>query len=129
MQLKTITAAKDTGVDGVRFVKTDKAITEVIVGKLHIRKGESYQPGLQVLIEAPHSEETRWRMTATVEGFDPKVSYHDTDYDARVAGGDFEARGANVEYAEVKALVDDNGTVCGFVGDPQPVGDDAEVPF
>lgn len=127
MHLKTVTNAKEVAMLGLSFVKTDKAITEVIIGSLHIRKGESYQPGLQVLMEAPFSEETKWRLTATIKGFDPKVSYHDSNYDAGVASNDLSSE-AETEIVEVRVMVDDNGAIVSTLGNSTPINP-SEVPF
>ena len=112
MQLKTVTTVKDIPFSGIEFVKTDKQITEIIIGgKLRIRKGESYNAALQVLIEAPYEDGKRWRLTATIEGFDPKVSYHESKYDAESAGAVLEDKGAAIQVEEVPVCIDDAGNV------------------
>lgn len=128
MQLKTITAAKDCGIAGIEFVKTDKNITEIIIGgKLRIRRGESYSSNLVVLIEQPYEEAKRYRATATIEGFDPKVSYHESDYDARTATANLPS-GAEIVIDEVTAHIDDNGNIVAAftAGEPQAIDD---LPF
>lgn len=128
MQLKTITAAKDCGIADIEFVKVDKAITEIIIGgKLRIKRGESYGSNLVVLIEQPYEEAKRFRATATIEGFDPKISYHESDYDARTATANMPA-GAEVTVDEVTVHVDDNGKIVAAfsAGEPQEIDD---LPF
>lgn len=131
MQLKTITTAKDAGIAGIEFVKTDKAITEVIIGgKLRIRKGESYGKALEVLIEQPFEEAKRHRATAKLDGFDPKITYHDSDYDARSATASMPSL-AEVTIEEVTVYLDDNGDVVG-TKDDEPVAAKADyfaIPF
>lgn len=131
MQLKTITNVKDIPFPGVEFIKTDKAITEIIIGKLRIRKGESYSPGLQVLVEAPFDEVSRFRMTAKIDGFDPKVSYHETKYDAETAGNKLADKGADITVDQVEVLVDDAGdVVAAGEGKSLPVADPLDaIPF
>lgn len=128
-QFKTITAAKEAGLPGVEFIKTDKAITEVVIGgKLRIRKGESYAKSLEVLIEQPFEEAKRFRMTATIDGFDPKITYHDDRYSADSEARELEAKGAEAAVEEVTALVNDDGEVVGLASEvtAQPV---AEMAF
>lgn len=130
MQLKSITSAKDAGIPGIEFVKTDKSITEVIIGgKLRIRKGESYQSALQVLIEQPFEEAKRFRTTATIEGFDPKVSYHDGRWEADQAAQALIAKGADATVEEVTVHLDDSGQVVGEAGNPATVATDSDLPF
>ena len=118
-QFKSIKSAKEAGIPGIEFVKTDNAITEVIVGgKLRIRKGESYAASLQVLVDQPYEEANRFRVTAKHEAFDPKVTYHEGRYDADSAAREFERLGAEAKVEEVTALLDDNGEVAGIVGEP-----------
>ena len=112
MHLKTVTATKDLPFGGIEFVKTDKSITEVIIGgKLRIRKGESYNAALQVLVEAPYETVTRHRLTATIDGFDPKVSFHESKYDAEKAGALLEGKGAEIVVEEVTVAIDDAGNI------------------
>ena len=131
MQLKTVTATKDLPFTGIEFVKTDKAITEVIIGgKLRIRKGESYNASLQVLVEAPYEEVKRHRLTATIEGFDPKISFHESKYDAESAGALLEDKGATVSVEEVTVGVDDDGNIVQSVGSSkETVTKACDIPF
>lgn len=131
MQLKTITNAADAPFAGIEFVKVDKAVTEVIIGKLRIRKGENYGKALEVLIEAPHEEAERYRLTAKLEGFAPTVTFFDSKYEADSAGATFEDKGATIAVEKVTALIDDTGKIVGVLGEPLPitVQNDELVPF
>ena len=121
-QFKSIKSAKEAGVDGVEFIKTDNAITEVVIGgKLRIRKGENYAKSLEVLIEQPFEEAKRFRMTAKIDGFDPKISYFEGRYEADAAARSMESKGAETAVEEVTALLDDNGEVAGIAGEPSAV--------
>lgn len=111
MKLTSIKSAAETGVEGIEFVYTDKAITEVIIGKLRIRKGESYSPTLQVLIEAPYEKAERFRLIGTIPGFPDAVSYHDTSWDAEAAANNLGANGAETRVEQGWALIDDAGAV------------------
>lgn len=132
MQLKTITAAKEAGIAGIEFVKTDKAITEVIIGgKLRIRRGESYNQNLVCLIEQPFEEVERHRMTAVIEGFGSKVSYHEDRHDANIAASELASTGAETTVEKVTVHVNDDGEVVHVVGDPEPASPpvDELIPF
>ena len=130
MQLKTISAAKDIPFGGVEFVKTDKKITEVIVGgKLRIRVGDAYSGSLTVLVEQPFEEAKKHRLTATIDGFDPKVSYFDSKYEADSAGAALEDKGASIAVEEVTVNINDSGEVVGIVGDAQPALPETDIPF
>jgi hypothetical protein len=111
MILKTIKTANETGISGIEFVMTDKAITEIIIGKLHIRKGESYAKALEVLVEAPFDQETRWKLTGTLNGFPDAVSYHASKYDADASGACIEDVGGAVSVKQVEVLIDELGSV------------------
>lgn len=111
MILHSIKQAKDAGIPGVEFVFTDKAITEVIIGGLRIRKGENYSAALQVLVEKPFEEAKRYRMTAKMAGFPDAVSYHDTDHAAQTAANDLIVKGAEATVAEVTVLLGEDGEV------------------
>jgi len=111
MILKTIKTVAETGMLGIEFVTTDKAITEVIIGSLHIRKGENYSKGLEVLIEAPYEKEERYRLTGTILGFPPAVSYHDTKYEAESAGAKLEDAGAKWSVELVDVMIDGEGKI------------------
>lgn len=126
MQFKSIKNATELPFRGVELVKVDGAITEVIIGsKLRIRKGESYAPGLVLLVEAPFESVKRHRVTATVEGFDPKVMHFEDSYSAQEAQRDYERKGAETSCEEVSVMVNDGGE---FVAAP-PQTDIEEIPF
>lgn len=130
MQLKTITHAKDAPFGGVEFVKTDKHITEVVIGgKLRIRTGESYNNSLKVLVEQPHEEVERHRVTAKIDGFDDKVVYFDTAYEANNSAAEFEGKGATATVEKVTALINDAGEVVGIKGDAEASDCSSDVPF
>lgn len=130
MHLKSITSAKDAPFPNIEFVKVDKDVTEVIIGgKLRIRKGESYNASLQVLVATPHEEAKRFRMTATIDGFDPKISYHEYPHEADNAAADLARKGAETKVDEITVLIDENGAILPTL-DAKPVdanGDD--IPF
>ena len=117
MKLKSIKQPNEAGVDGIQFVKVDNVITEIILGKLHIRKGDSYNRALEVLIEAPYETQTRYRLTGKIVGFPVAVSYHDSDYDAQCAGAKLEDAGATFTVESVDVLIDDAGKVIGVADD------------
>ena len=133
MQLKTISAIKDVPFGGVEFVKTDKKITEVIVGgKLRIRMGESYTGSLVVLIEQPFEEAKKFRLTATIDGFGEKVSYHDSKYEADIAGAALEEKGASIAVEEVAVQINDQGEIVGATDGSQPaqpIEPESDFPF
>lgn len=129
MNLKTVKTTADLPFKGIELVKVDAHITEIIIGgKLRIRKGESYSPGLQLLVDQPHEEMARVRVTAKLDGFDPKVSYVETDYEAQSIASSFEDKGAVVVTDKVTALINDSGEVVGIKGD-EPVPAHDEIPF
>lgn len=128
MNLMTVKSAADLPFPGVELVKTDKSITEVVVGgKLRIRS----QYGLQVLTDAPLETVTRYRVTATLDGFDPKVVHFEDEYEAKGALDDFETKGATATIEKVEVQINDAGEVVGAV-ESAPVAkasNDLEIPF
>ncbi len=130
MHLKSVKLASDLPFKGVELVRVDKNITEVIIGgKLRIRCGPSYSSTLEVLVEAPFETAQRHRVTATIEGFDPKVEYFDGEYEAKSAAAKFEDKGATATVEKVDVQIDDAGTVVS-TGEPAPADNDEElVPF
>lgn len=125
MQMKTVKNLGDIPFKGIEFVKIDGGIVEVVVGgKLRIRRGESYAKNLEVLIEAPFEEVERHRVTATIDGFDPKVSYHASSYEAGECAREYERKEAKVVNEKVTALVDDAGEVVGVKGEAAPADDE-----
>lgn len=131
MQLKTITSAKDLPFAGIEFVKTDKVITEVIIGgKVRIKQDGTYSNNLKVMIEAPYEEATRHRVTAKIDGFDPKVQHFEASFDATRAQQEFENKGAEVTVEQVTVFVDDAGEVVpGAAAEQATASADLEIPF
>lgn len=131
MQLNTIKSASDLPFKGVELVKVDTSISEVIIGgKLRVRTGD-YGSGLKVLLEVPGETVTRYRVTATLDGFGTKVEHYETAYDASTAERRLSDIGAKAETAEVKVIIDAMGEV---IADAEakaaaPVADDELVPF
>lgn len=130
MQLKTITNSNEAPFPGVEFIKTDKNITEVVIGgKLRIRAGGNYSNNVQVLVETPHVEEKRWKATAEIEGFGTKTEYFAGKYEADSAFPGLEEKGASVSVVEVNVLVDENGNVAGEVGEGLAQSSSDDLPF
>jgi hypothetical protein len=91
----------------VEITSRDGTIRAVRIGGLHI--GGSY--GIEVSREVPHEVETRHRVTAKAQGFEPRVEYFDEYYKADEFRGSFTA-GAEVSLDEnVKVLVDASGRI------------------
>jgi hypothetical protein len=127
MKFTTVKSAKDIGIPGVEFVIVDKAITEIVIGKVRIRKGESYSSALQVLVETPFETVERFRLTGKIDGFPDAVSYYESKYEAETAGNKLEDAGAKITVERVDVTIDDDGTV---VGSGAPGNDNAsDVPF
>jgi hypothetical protein len=130
MILKTVKTAVETGIEGVEFVTVDKQIIEVVIGKLRVRKSDSYTKALEVVIEAPHELVERFRLTATIKGFPDAISYHESKYDAESAGANLEDVGAKIEIERVDVLVADGGMVIGEAsGKVAPAAAGDEMPF
>lgn len=129
MHLTSIKTASATGIPGVEFIFTDKAITEVVIGKVHIRKNDNYGQVLAVYVETPHVSETRFRLTAKIDGFPDAVSYYATKYEADQIERDLAERGAKTIVDEVKALIDENGEIVGIDGDASSSTKDSDFPF
>jgi hypothetical protein len=130
MQLKTVKTTRDLPFKGVELIKVDNQIREVVIGgKLRVKMGASYSNSLEVLVEEPFQTAQRHRVTATIEGFDPKVEHFENSFDADRAAERFKERGATVERDQVSALIDDAGAVVGETPPPvaEPVLDD--LPF
>ncbi len=113
MKLTSIKTAAEAGIPGIEFVFTDKAITEVVIGKLRIRKGESYSPELQVLVERPFEKVERYKLTGKLEGFPDAVSFFEDDYSAKSAGAKLEDKGASFTVEKVTVEIDDADRVVG----------------
>lgn len=135
MKMVSIKSVKEAGVPGIEFVFVDKNITEVVIGKLRIRKGESYTQGLQVLVEAPFETAERYRVTGKIEGFPDAVSYFEGEYEAKTVGAKLEGRGATVAVERIDALIDDDGFVVADAANDQnsptapPLLQAADMPF
>lgn len=127
MQLKQIKIAAEAPIKGVEFVKVDGSITEVIIGGLRIRKGESYSPGLQVLIEVAGETVQRHKVVATLDGFEPAVKYVESSWDADALAAKLEATGAKVTKDLLSVVISDSGEI---VEIGAPSGEAAEdLPF
>lgn len=132
MIYKTIKTAAELPFKGIELVKVDKTITEVIIGgKLRIVVSDTYGEKLKLLVEAPYETATRYRMTATLDGFDPKVSYHEYEHDATTASRDLESKGATIAIEKVEVSINDAGEVVEEKSvDGIPVGDTSnDLPF
>ncbi len=131
MILKSVKTAAETGIANIEIVTVDKQITEVIIGKLRIRKGESYAKALEVLVEAPFDQEERYRLVGKIEGFPNAVTYHATKYEAENAGNRLEDAGAKIEIERVDVLIDHAGQIAGEVnGEPLITGvASVDIPF
>lgn len=129
MKLKTIKSSKETGLPNVEFIYVEKNITEVVIGKLRIRKGESYSPGLQVLVETPFEEAKRFRLVGKLEGFPDAVSYHEYKHEAENAASDFKMKGAEAVVTEVAVLLDDDGEVVSVEGEGESAAVDDDISF
>ena len=133
MQFKTAKTAADLPFAGVELVKVDKSIREVVIGgKLRIKVANTYSSDLELLVAAPFETATRHRVTATLEGFDPKIAHFEHDFDAKSAAADFEAKGAAVSIEKVEVLLDEAGqVVADAANDASPVAATgaADLPF
>lgn len=130
MQLVSVKTAKEVPFP-VEFVFADKNIVEVIVGKLRIRKGESYSAALNVLIEQPHVTEDRYRVTAKLDGFASVERFFQHKHEAENAANDLTAKGADADVERVSVLINEAGEIVGTAdGEPVKVANDGEViPF
>lgn len=112
MQLKSVKSVADVPFKGIEFIKVDGAITEVIIGgKLRIRKGESYQPRLDVLIETDGEHAKRYKVEATLEGFPPAIEFFEHSHEANTREEHFKELGATVTRAHVDVLLKDSGII------------------
>lgn len=123
MQFKTVKTAADLPFSGVELVRVDKAIREVVIGgRLRIKVANTYSSDLELLVAAPFETATRHRVTATLDGFDPKVVHFEHDFEATNAAADFEAKGAKVAIERVEVLLDEAGqVVADSANDTSPV--------
>ena len=129
MIYQTVKTTADLPFTGVELVKVDKNITEVIIGgKLRIKAG-TYS-GLEVLVAKPLETGSRHRVTATIEGFDPKVTYFEHDFDAKSAVAEFEQKGAEAKAEKVDVLIDEAGAVVSDAANvTATVAADEMIPF
>ncbi len=110
MKLSTVKTARETGIPGVEFIYTDKHITEIVLGKVRIRMGESYNSSLKVLVETPFETAERHRVTAKLEGFPDAVSFHDSEYEANLASAKLPLE-AVVTVEKVTVNIDEAGNM------------------
>lgn len=127
MILKSVKTAAETGIEGLEMVMVDKAITEIVIGKVRIRKGENYNKALEVLIEAPFEKDERFKLVGKIAGFPDAVSYHDTKYEAESAGSKLEDAGATFTVERVDVLIDTAGNIAGEAGASKP--ETSDIPF
>jgi hypothetical protein len=130
MNLKSVKTTADLPFKGIELVRVDKNITEVIIGgKLRIRCGPSYSSALEVLVERAYETAQRFRLTATIDGFAPAVTYFDSQYDADTAAAKLPA-GATSAIDTVEAQIDEDGKVVGIEdrAAPTPANTD-DLPF
>lgn len=127
MNFKTIKSAADLPIKHVEIVKTDSAITEVIIaGCVHVRG--DYGP-LKIMVAQPYETADRYRMTATTPGFDPKVTYHDNQWDADSAAKAFDGDVTTV-VERLSVLIDGAGVVVGPADAASRAAPElAEIPF
>lgn len=130
MILKTVKTVAETGLTGVEFVTLDKQIMEVVIGKLRIRKSDSYTKALEVVVEQPFDKVERFRLTAKIKGFPDAITYHESKYDADGAGANLEDVGAAIEVERVDVLIDDGGAIVGEAnGDHPASAPNSDIPF
>lgn len=129
MNLKSVKTASDLPFKGIELVRVDKNITEVVIGgKLRIRSSNTYSNQIEVLVESPYETARRHRLTATIDGFDPKVSYFEHKFEADNASAKLEDKGASVVIDETEVQIDDAGNVVA-AETATPVANDELVPF
>jgi hypothetical protein len=110
----------------VEFTTKDGNFTALRIGQLHVGFGQ-YGSTLELSVESPFDKATRYRVTATAQGFPPAVTYHE-DWAAAVAKRDSYGDGVTTELNtnQVDVLVDECGTVVRELG-TGATGED--VPF
>lgn len=117
---RSVKVADDAQFPGLELVKRDNSIVAVVID--HLRIESDY--GLRVLVHEPYRTVDRYRVEATIEGFDPVRRFFEHEHEANKAKTTFEERGATVTTEKVKALVDENGNV---VGEAAGFGADADL--
>lgn len=109
----------------VEFTSKDGTFSAVRIGHLHIAPG-SYGSGIDLSVEQPFDAASRYKVTATVQGFQPCTTYHEAYGDA-TAKRDSYGDGVTVEFdgtKQVDVLVDEQGNVVREVG-PEPAAEPA----
>lgn len=109
--------AETPGRDPVEFTTKDGNFTGLRLGQLHVFFGQ-YGSTLELSVESPFDKATRYRVTATAQGFPPAVTYHE-DWAAAVAKRDSYGDGvaAELNTNQVDVLVDESGTVVRELGE------------
>ena len=107
----------------VELTTRNGTVVGVRVGSLHVTS--TY--GLEVAREVQHEEETRYRMTASIKGFEPRVEYFDDYGKALELKRSFDDNAEVTLDENVKVLVDGSGKIIGEVGQQTASGDD--LPF
>lgn len=116
MLLKTIKTAADLPFKGIELITVDKQITEVIIGgKLRIRRGDTYGSNLALLVEQPFEIAKRFQLTATRDGFDPKISYFENRWEADTAASNYGGIDVTTAVEEVEVQIDEAGEVVNAV--------------
>jgi len=127
MLLKTVKTLADIPFKGIELIKTDNAITGLIIaGKVHVRV-ENY--GLKVLVETDGEQVSLHRVTATIPGFPPAIEYFDSEYDAKTKADQFKEAGAEVSRERVDVIVNDQGVVIGLADQATKPSLNDEIPF
>lgn len=122
---RSVKTADETGVYGLELIKRDKSVYAV---ELHgIRIESDY--GLRVLVREPFERVERHRVTATVEGFDPKVMHFETKHSADRCATDYENKGATVTNEAVTCLLGEAGEIVGEVTNDSAAAFPDNVPF
>ena len=138
MKLKTIKTEREViaaivaGGTSIEMTSENSNITQLRIGNLVIR---SEYGSLKVMSVEEFEEATRYRVTAQVQGFEPRIEFFENYSDASEFKRSF---GDGVEVTvdeDVKVLVDDDGDVVGVHADAvrpvdkDRVDTDIEMPF
>src|SRR3546814_11390857 len=102
MNLKSIKNSSEAPFKGVELIKTDGRIVEVVIGLLRIR--DSQYTGIDVFVEQPFETAKRHRVIATIDGFDPKTLYFESEYEANDKARELEGVGAKVEQSTLDEI-------------------------
>lgn len=124
-EAKRAMVAETPGREAVEFTTKDGAFTAIRLGTLHVGFGQ-YGSSLELTVENPYDAASRHKVTATVQGFAPAVTYHE-DWAAATKQRDSYGDGATVELStdRVDVLVDEGGNVVREVG----TAPDDDLPF